>query len=557
MSRSIGPRRTRFLTVALLAGAIGWAWLAGASVGHAQSGQPDQPSPTPLPDPVTPAVPQDAPAVLFSDGAVPLVTSFHVHSTASTGDLTLDQLATQAEDLGIEAIVLTENFVLQYEYGLFPWRSVIKAKVSFPSVLDYGVERYFAEVADVQARHPKVLLVPGMEITPHYYWTGSLFSGDLTMFNGQKNILVFGLPGPSDYLTLPVNGNPGSYRFDAGLLVQALPVALLIPAVWCWRRRDDGRRRALWAGLLAALAGLLLFNARPYGDPQFAIYDAGLRYRPYQTLIERVEALGGVTIWSMPEAKDFHEYGLGPFGVLTIKTNPYPEALQLTRGYTAFGSIYQDTRTVTQPGGIWDELLTLPDRYRKGLPPWGVGEIAFHGLNRDTRELDQVLTVFGVRQRTAAGIVEALKTGRSYAVGQYRSKTRLRLEEFRVGCHAEDPGATSGETLTPAPSCAVTVSVRVSAADPPPMPVTVTVVRSGQVMGKASGPLPFVQRFVDPTPSADARGVYRVIVEGQEVELLSNPIFVEPIPAGTDAVPASPGDAADPGPPPPSDEVRS
>src|ERR1043166_2824523 len=32
----------------------------------------------------------------------PLVTAFHVHSTASTGDLTLDQLAEQAEQLGLD-----------------------------------------------------------------------------------------------------------------------------------------------------------------------------------------------------------------------------------------------------------------------------------------------------------------------------------------------------------------------------------------------------------------------------------------------------------------------
>ena len=46
----------------------------------------------------------------------PLVTAIHVHSTASTGTLDLDALAERAEHLGIEALLLSENLALRYEY---------------------------------------------------------------------------------------------------------------------------------------------------------------------------------------------------------------------------------------------------------------------------------------------------------------------------------------------------------------------------------------------------------------------------------------------------------
>ncbi len=36
----------------------------------------------------------------------PLVAAFHVHSTAITGSLSLDQLAEQAEQLGLDAVIL-------------------------------------------------------------------------------------------------------------------------------------------------------------------------------------------------------------------------------------------------------------------------------------------------------------------------------------------------------------------------------------------------------------------------------------------------------------------
>src|SRR5207249_7099552 len=71
-------------------------------------------------------------------GLRPLVAALHVHSTISTGSLNLDQLAERAERLGLDAVVLSENFVLRYEYGVLPLRGLLKRAVTLPSVLDYG-----------------------------------------------------------------------------------------------------------------------------------------------------------------------------------------------------------------------------------------------------------------------------------------------------------------------------------------------------------------------------------------------------------------------------------
>ena len=54
-------------------------------------------------------------AVEGGTGLRPLVAAFHVHSSVSTGGLSLDQLAEQAETLGLEAVILSDNFVLHYE----------------------------------------------------------------------------------------------------------------------------------------------------------------------------------------------------------------------------------------------------------------------------------------------------------------------------------------------------------------------------------------------------------------------------------------------------------
>lgn len=472
---------------------------------------------------------------------VPLIATFHVHSTASTGSLTLDQLAERAERLGLDAVVLSDNLVLRYEYGLFPLRGVLKRTMSFPSVLDYGLERFLGGVGEAQARHPRVLLVPGFEVAPHYYWTGSLPGGNLTMHNSQKNLLVLGLRGAEEYTSLPVLGNTGSYRYGWTSGLNLAPVLLFVPAAWLWRRSvyhetrvgmttyTVRKRRHLPALLLSAVALFLLLNAWPFGQPVFSAYDDRLEYQPYQGLIDAVIARGGVVLWSMPEAIDFNVYSFGPLGKVTVKTDRYPEALMLTRGYTGFGGVYQDTRTVTHPGGIWDQLLGLYLTGQRAAPPFITGEVAFHGPGHDTLELDQVLTVFRVRERTAAGVAEAIRTGRLYGVVQARKEFGLRLDTFRVECDGGTRGVESGETLDPEGARDVAVRMLVSATDQGRHPVSVTIVRSGQVVARLSGETPFEQRFVDDSLPPGRWHAYRVEVRG-DGEILSNPIFVGPVP---------------------------
>lgn len=176
-----------------------------------------------------------APALLAGPGesaTIELVTAIHVHSRASTGDLTLDELASRAEQLGIDALLLTENLALEYEYGLRPVESFIKVKTSFPSLMKSGVEEYLHEVEEAQARHPKVLLVPGVEVAPYYFWSGSLQDRTLTMHNAQRNLLVFGLPTAEAYRRLPALGNHDSYRQAGNWPGGVLPALLLLSALW-------------------------------------------------------------------------------------------------------------------------------------------------------------------------------------------------------------------------------------------------------------------------------------------------------------------------------------
>ena len=482
--------------------------------------------------------PPDSPAA-ESPGAfgTALTVAMHVHSDVSTGTLSLDQIAELAERMGIDAVVFSENLALRYEYGLFPFHGVIRRTVTLPSVVEYGIDRYVAAIAEAQARHPGVLLVPGVEAAPHYYWTGSLPGRNLTMHNAQKNLLVIGLTRPDDYAALPVPGNAGFARYGWATLGNLWPVALLAYAGWLWQRKISrevrvggttvraAKRFRVPAGLLAAIAVVLLLLAWPYGSPLFSLYDDQLRERPYQALIDTAVQRGGAVIWSMPEAVDFNVFSYGPLGSVTVKTDPYPVSLLQTAGYAGFGGVYQDTRTITEPGALWDQLLL---QYLGGLRtevPSVVGEIAYHRPGQAGIELNQVLNVVTVRERTAAGLVDAMKAGRLYALSQAGHPFGLRLDTFQVETQDGARAATIGQPFVRSAE-APAVRVAVTATDRGVHLVQVTIIRSGQVIARMAGTTPFHQRVVDSALPAGAAAFYRVDVRG-EGEILSNPIFVK------------------------------
>ena len=470
----------------------------------------------------------------------PLIAAVHVHSTMSTGSWTLDKVVQQAEARSLDAVVLSENFALRYEYGLFPLRGAFRVRTHFPSVLEYGITNFLQKVEEVQARHPTMVVIPGVEVAPYYYWTGSLWDDTLTMHDTQKNLLVLGLSNEEDYAALPALGNIHSYQYGWQTALSVSPALLFIPAIWLWRRnvrqRNDGRnpKSFTWSKVLASsLAGIalaLLFNAWPFSQPQFSPYDSQFAHLPYQALIDTVAQRNGVTIWSLTEAKDFSQHTINPLGSVTIKTDPHPEMLLQTNQYTGFGGVYQDTRTITDPGGVWDQTLKQYLSGNRVNPPFTYGEIAFHTQGQAGIELDQVLTGLWVQERTTAGVIEALRTGHAYAIGQYGNTHGLRLKAFSVECGEGKDSAMSGETLIRRKACTPTVSLSGFTTDHDAHAVSIRIIRSGQVVATYDRQAPFEIQFSDTNAPREGSMYFRIDIHGHG-ELISNPIFLRHLPS--------------------------
>ncbi len=476
-----------------------------------------------------------ASAAATDTSPISLRAAVHVHSTMSTGTLSLEALAKRAEQQQLDVLILSENFTLRYDYGFHPFHGFLAYRVNFPSVMEFGIQRFLDDVRTVQQRHPNLIIIPGVEVAPHYYWTGSLLQGNLTMHNAQRNLLVLGLQKAEDYESLPSQGNAASFVWNRQSLANGLPFLLLIPVAGLLKplrsRGSEGtlsgfRLRTVLAAMLLMMCGGLLVHAWPIRMPAYSSHEGSLGYKPYQALIDSAIDRGALVFWSMTEARDFGQHSFGPLGTVTVKTEPHPEALVLTENYTGFGGLYQEARQAVTPGGIWDQVLAsgLPAK-QKRLPTL-IGEVAFHGTTDAGKDLDRVYTVINSSGRTANSVLAALRAGHVYAVARGEQNTLLQLDEFQVSTH--DDSAGIGDTLENSGSGEIRIRVGVSTIDEKPHRTTLRIIRSGQVIKQIEGETPLHLELVDHETRRNEWQYYRLELVGPSGELLTNPIFIAP-----------------------------
>lgn len=456
----------------------------------------------------------------------------HVHSDVSTGDFSLDGLADLAEKQGVDVLMLSENYLVRIEYSLPPFRALTRVTYADRSVRAYGIERFLARVAATQRRFPRLVIIPGVEVIPHYYWTGSPFDLDMTLHDTQKNLLIFGLSDAAKLRGLPVIGN-GAGQFTLASVIDVVPALLLIPGVrlllvkrqqririgraWVIVRR----RRWITGTLFCVIGTVAAVRAWPFGGDRYPYWqNPGLA--PHQDLINHVHDLGGITVWSFPEARDTGERFVGPVHV-SWRTDPYPDDLLRTSRYTAFGAVYEDTTSFEHAGRGWDTVLGQYARGERSQPAWAMAESGFHGFHAGKR-IGHVQTVFLTNDRSEAGVLDTFKRGRMYAL--LRSGTApLSLAEFTVTGGSTSAG--TGETLRIPAGTLLEVRIGVDIGGGAAQPIRVNLVRNGSIVASWAADAPC--RLVYREPFDGAPGYFRlgVGVVNTPGRLLSNPIFVK------------------------------
>ena len=462
--------------------------------------------------------------------------AIHVHSTFSNGEHEVLELARFAKERNIDVLVLTDSFLTSVTYGIWPFDRIgfegINKRVRL-GVRDYGVGRYFESVREAQRQFPDLVILPGVEVTPHYYWTGLPWTG-LKLYGFDHHFTIFGLT-EQQIENLPVIGNEKWGNTEKRWTLILVPLALLLAGILLlyWGSQEKikigkytiVRTRRHWvAGMAILLFSLLLaWNNYPFGkfgDPYSGRFDTV----PFQGVIDYVRNRDGIIYWSYPEAI----YPDVIQGGGTMVSEPHSEDLLLTDGYHGFEGIYGNRITATRPGKVWDmALMRYIDGWRMTAPRVTTG-IDFHyfkGRGGSWYDLNGGQTLLLMAEKSESAALEALRKGSGYATFQGPAE-EIRLYDFSVetfyGAKALQGAEVEGESP-------VRVHIHLDWVQDPPAnnkPFELELIRNGEVVLKVKQFLPI--EFTTTEELSSGRHYFRMRAAwpAKIYEVLSNPIFV-------------------------------
>jgi len=442
-----------------------------------------------------------------------------IRSKFSDGCNTVRRLAEMSTERGIDVMILTDHDRYSLEYGIFPFRGIIKKKISKSSLLLNGADEYLKAIANLQYEFHDLIAIPGVESAPFYYWTGGIFSKDLTANLWENHIGIYGMQNPEDYEGLPtLNSNLSMKyfgRFFKGFLLFFLSAITGLILIFF------GERFRIAGIVILVINALFMISYQPFRSSPFDQYHGPQGVRPWQLTIDYANAHGGMTFWHHPESSS----GIGRKKSIFVNTPPHPQDLLLTHGYTGFQAVYEDTITVTEPGHEWDQTLMQYLRGERDHAVWGIGGHDFHCEGTSGIHFDDVKTVFLVEHKDKDAVLRAMRKGRMYAVRQPRGRYRLSLDAFTIRKQDGTGKAFMGEAvpLTAFPD----LHIKISATNGKPKKFTLTVVRSGEVIKEMTSTTPLDLHYVDHYCEPGQAVFYRLkATVNQGDYLVSNPIFV-------------------------------
>jgi hypothetical protein len=441
-----------------------------------------------------------------------------LRTTFSDGAYDPETLVKMAVKKGFRVIFINDHDRMVMEYGLPPFRNIIRKREERNSIERSGAHTYLQSVASIRKANPDLILIPGAESSPFYFWTGNLFDGSLTANDHERRILTMGLEGPGDYHTLPGQHND----FSTIDLRSALPALAAFGGVFLialYFLFTPGWWRLSGAILALASAGFFvnIVFARPF---PFDAYHGKQGAAPYQHFIDTVSQKGGLTFWNYPETRS----GVRTLGPIQVKTLPYPEMLLETKNYTGFSALYGDTITITEPGNVWDMTLQQYCRGFRERPPWGIATADFHREGEDGQSLGDYQTVLLLSERSPQAVLAALKGGKMYA-RQGKFPRVPSLDEFSVSSSKPDtaPRVIAGDELLVDHNPRIRITV--SGSQEEKGAVQVRLIRSGTLIQTFKGTLPLHIDYTDTLEKPGEKIYYRMDMTGQGA-IVSNPIFV-------------------------------
>lgn len=441
----------------------------------------------------------------------------YVQSNFSDGRYSIGDLCRMARENSVKILILSDSLLRRWEYGLWPWRNLIKRTYEECSVLKVGAEKYLAAIEAAQRHNPDILIIPAVEAGPFYYWKGfPLSQRGLSLCDWHKKVLIVGLENPADFQQLPVAAN--YRRLPRGLrdLIRLWPALPVLAGVWLLRSCRRKRRRQIGL-LLVILGGISLLNNFYFPASPFDIYQGEAGIKPYQHLIDFVNKRGGSVFWLHPEAS----YIRRVWGV-DIVTPSYKGDLARAKDYNGFSAFYYDNSTATNPGDMWDTLLVEYCRGKRKNPVWIIGELGFDGVMQ--KDFTGIQTIFLLSRLDRQEVYRALRSGRMYAKQNFKPNG-LALTGFMVTDDRMEKAAFMGEEVSL--SGKPMVSVKLANSQPTEEKIILRLIREGRVLaGTELQGSEMAWKYVDNDCVIKEKTFYRLEIESEFCRLLTNPIFV-------------------------------
>ena len=444
----------------------------------------------------------------------------HVHTTFSSGEYSLEELVKIATEKGIEVLIPTDHDLVAMEYGIFPISNIIKKRVEKKSVISMGPEKYLDAIAQINKKQKGVLVIPGVQSSPFYYWNGSPFKGDLTAYDYRKELILIGMMKADDYMNLPLLHRGFSKQFVSTYLPRFI-IFIMSLILGVYLSFQKGKYRLCGFGVVF-LSLIMLVNHHPYQSSRFDPHNGDQGIQPFQDVIDYVDQRNGLAFWAHPESR--YAAGGVKMGPITLQTRPYPGALLESRDYTGFSGLYGDWTTVETPGNLWDQALLEYCEGKREKPVWIIAEADFHKKKSEggVVDFDTYQTIVLAQNKKMQTIISSLASGKIYALRK-GGNVRLSLDRFQVGSKGYKVLANMGEKLkTPSEP---EIHIRISASDKGTYPIKLNLIKRGRIFRHLEAKTPFETKILD-EDTWEGISYYRLEVEGSPGKILSNPIFV-------------------------------
>jgi len=435
-------------------------------------------------------------------------------STFSDGAHSIEELVRIAHSRGFKILAINDHNSLAIAYGVLPFRNILKYKKEFPSILTHGARKFLKEIDRVSKLYPDMIIIPGCETSPYYYWTGSYFKGNLTANDYDKRIIILNFNDPDDYNHIPNLHNKLSLKYTARLLPFTI-VFLCLLFIGLFFMIGEGYYRIIGL-ILVILSVLAIVNYNPFRSSIFTQYDGDQGIAPSQELIDYANQRGGFTFWNYPEQLS----GVRKHGPIYVKTPPYPQVLLQSKNYTGFAAVYGENTMITEPGREWDMVLNQYCHGERARPPWGISTGDFHEDGSEGVKLGVYPTTFLVKEFSKKAVLEAMKNGRMYcSLGD--SKIWPKLDYFTIS-EGNEKKSFMGGTLTTAQFPLIRFKISYETKESSPM--TFFLIRGGEVIRTFIEKPPFEVEHLDKDIPLRKKTYYRIMDSNKF--LTSNPIFV-------------------------------